>query len=71
MHVALLVKLEQRNVPIYILQLLSYDFVNQCKCIRWGSCHSDFFNVGNGVKQGGKLSPLLFNIYIWMIFLYI
>ena len=30
----------------------------------WGSTYSDFFSVGNGAKQGGKLSPLLFNIYM-------
>ena len=32
--------------------------------VRWGSTHSDFFHIGNGVKQGGILSPLLFNIYM-------
>ena len=26
--------------------------------------YSEFFPVGNGVKQGGKLSPLLFNVYM-------
>ena len=33
-------------------------------CVRWGPIYSDFFSVGNGVKQGGKLSPLLYNIYM-------
>ena len=32
--------------------------------IRWGSFHSDSFAIGNGVKQGGTLSPLFFNVYI-------
>ena len=32
--------------------------------VRWSACISDSFNVTNGVRQGGILSPQLFNIYI-------
>ena len=32
--------------------------------VRWGACISDSFKVTNGVRQGGILSPQLFNIYI-------
>ena len=32
--------------------------------IRWGSIMSESFNVSNGVRQGGILSPYLFNIYM-------
>ena len=28
--------------------------------VRWGACISDSFNVTNGVRQGGILSPQLF-----------
>ena len=31
--------------------------------VRWGNTISSPFKVGNGVKQGGVLSPVLFNIY--------
>ena len=60
----LLYKLESRGVPTYILRLLSSELIGQCICVRWGSTHSDFFHNGNGVKQGGILSPLHFNIYM-------
>ena len=49
---------------LYILRLLNSELIGQCICVRWGSTHSDFFHIGNGVKQGGILSPLLFNIYM-------
>ena len=32
--------------------------------VLWNNCNSRYFNVGNGVKQGGVLSPILFNLYI-------
>ena len=33
-------------------------------CGKWSNCLSDSFSVENGVRQGGNLSPLLFNVYI-------
>ena len=32
--------------------------------VRCGHCISNSFNVTNGVRQGGVLSPQLFNVYI-------
>ena len=32
--------------------------------VRWGNTLSSSFKVGNGVKQGGILSPVLFIIYM-------
>ena len=32
--------------------------------VSWDVCISDSFKVTNGVRQGGILSPQLFNIYI-------
>ena len=32
--------------------------------VRWGSVLSNAFTVSNGVRQGGILSPLLFNFYM-------
>ena len=33
-------------------------------CIKWGKNSSTYFNVSNGVRQGGVLSPKMFAIYI-------
>ena len=60
----LLLKLESRGVPTYILRLLSNELIGQYICVRWGSTHSEFFPIGNGVKQGGILSPILCNVYM-------
>ena len=57
----LITKLTQRDVPKYLLRVICNKFNNRSVCVRWGSIYSEFFPVGNGVKQGGKLSPLLFN----------
>ena len=33
-------------------------------CIRWGTEMSSYFNISNGVRQGGIVSQSLFAIYI-------
>ena len=32
--------------------------------VKWGSTMSSKFRVTKGVRQGGVLSPLLFNVYV-------
>ena len=59
----LLLKLESCGVPTYILRLLNSELIGQYTCVRWGSTHSEFSPIGNGVNQGGILSPLRFNVY--------
>ena len=44
--------------------ILCYWYQKQEMTERWGACISDSFKVTNGVRQGGILSPQLFNIYI-------
>jgi len=62
-HGVLFAKLLRRGLPVYIIRFLMYWYTNQRVCVKWGSSYSDFFYVSNGVRQGGILSPLLFNTY--------
>ena len=63
-HHKLFTKLITRSAPKWIVRLLCQWYCNQCICVRWESVISDFFPVNNGVRQGGILSPLLFNMYM-------
>ena len=51
-------------MPIIVTRLLSVWYSTQRFAVKWNSVVSDFFYVTNGVRQGGILSPILFNIYI-------
>ena len=56
--------LKKRNIPDFILRIFKYWFYYQKFFIRWqGVLSLPFFNTC-GLRQGSKLSPLLFNVYI-------
>jgi hypothetical protein len=57
-------KLIERNLCPVIIRLLLYMYLNQSLVVKWNGCYSSRFNVSNGVKQGGIISPILFCIYI-------
>jgi len=61
-HWCLFKKLIERN--IIVIRLLIFWYCNQSFCVRWGNTISNYFTVSNGVRQGGILSPFLFNIYM-------
>ena len=63
-HWTLFRKLIDRNVPMYLIKILCYWYQHQLMSVRWGYSISNVSNVTNGVRQGGILSPKLFNIYI-------
>ena len=46
------------------LKLLMMWYRTQTMAVKWAHVESDPFSVQNGVRQGGNLSPLLFNVYI-------
>ena len=60
----LFTKLIHKNVPLFVVKLLMSWYTKQDMKVRWGNTLSSSFQVGNGVKQGGVLSPVLFNIYM-------
>ena len=63
-YVKLFNLLLERNMCPTVARFLAYMYTKQSCRINWGSFISDEFQISNGVKQGGILSPLLFNVYI-------
>ena len=51
-------------MPDVFVRLLVYWYRTQNACVRWGIACSEMFTVRNGVRQGGILSPLFFNVYM-------
>ena len=54
----------KRNLPLGIVRLLLDSYTRQQACTVWDQQKSSFFNITNGVKQGGVISPRMFTIYI-------
>ena len=51
-------------MSVYCWSFISYWYAKQTMRVRWGDCISSPFRVSNGVRQGGILSPYLFNMYM-------
>ena len=56
--------LADRNICPMLCRLLLNMYLNQKLRVKWESAHSPYFNVSNGVKQGGVISPILFCVYM-------
>lgn len=53
-----------RQVPALIVRVLISFYIGNFVRVQWCGIVSDYFLAGNGVKQGGVLSPVLFCLYI-------
>ena len=63
-HCNLLRKLVERRMPKPILCPLLCWYMTQKMRVQWSGRASDYFEISNGVSQGGVLSPVLFTIYL-------
>ena len=54
----------QRNINVYCIRLIVDSYVRQISRVSWGNHLSQYFELSNGVKQGGVLCPILLNIDI-------
>ena len=63
-HGILFQKLLERRMPKPIVRLLLQWYKSQKLCVRWLGKTFDHFEVSNGIRQGGVLSPILFSIYL-------
>ena len=57
-------KLLDDNINHNVVALLAVWYSKQQACVRWKQINSSPFNIGNGTRQGGLLSPYLFSRYI-------
>ena len=63
-YVKLFRKLIKRGLNPYIVRFLLNMYTQQSIRVKWNGAYSESFNVSNGVRQGGIISPLLFIMYI-------
>ena len=61
--------LHNKGLCPLICRLLAFMYTYQSVCIKWGKVKSDHVFVSNGEKQGGILSPILFTLYMDILFL--
>jgi len=64
-------QLLDNGLSCLIVSLLAYWYLysHQRVCVLWRNTLSSSFTLGNGTKQGGVLSPCLFNCYIYKLIL--
>jgi hypothetical protein len=63
-HHGLYIKLMKKCVPIQLLCVIENWFAICLTCVKWKNQFSCLFELIAGIRQGGVLSPVLFNIYI-------
>ena len=56
--------LHLKGVNTHVIKTLESWFTNQSIRVKWNDCLSDRVSLTSGVREGGVLSPLLFNAYV-------
>ena len=64
-HSILIYELHKRGVPACLVNIIEYWYDNQFVNVKFNDSLSQEWKIGNGVRQGGVLSGLLFSIYIY------
>ena len=63
-HSGLFIKLIERNTPKLFLDILIHWYAGlQCR-VKWDGHLGNWFSISAGVRQGGILSPDLYNVYV-------
>ena len=62
-HWTLAKKLLDRNMLLHIVKLFFFWYREQEFMVQWGNSLSMTFRCANGIRQGGQLSSLLYNVY--------
>ena len=63
-HERLFTLLRNKNVPQNFVNIIIDWYSKLFAVVRWNNAESAIFHVKSGVRQGGVLSPILFNFYI-------
>ena len=53
-----------KDLPKSVIRLYFDNYLRQISCVIWRDYTSEYFNVSNGVKQGGVILPIVFSLYI-------
>ena len=52
------------DIPRCIIRLIFDSYIRHRACVTWNSTKSLYFSIHNGVKQGGVIFPIFFNLYL-------
>lgn len=63
-HKRLWEKLQKRNVPYSIINLLNIWHIKQTNFVKWNDEMSKAMYLRTGLRQGGCMSPVLFSVYM-------
>ena len=67
-HSLLFKKLMVSGLPVIFIRLLLHIYMMQTANVKWNGEYSSFFNLCNGVRQGGVISAILYCFYVDILF---